>query len=265
MAGEEKVLTQAEIDALVSRVPSKPMPPPKAHAEVKPEIKAKAPEPAPKPLEPETKAEIISPLPEAQIKAEIVQPPAASEFIPRPIEPVKKARLEPPELAPEPEPKMPEPVLKPIEAVRKTREESPPPPVFKPAPVSALPKAKTAKYEKYTSSEVGNIQSTVADLARQVAKMTNAMQKLDSVEIKIGQLYTALKPDPSVIQNLENRLDEISAALAEMKQRYDLQAEFQCSHCKSRQTMAMHVKCTQCGEETWMGWWPEGDKNHKHK
>ena len=35
---------------------------------------------------------------------------------------------------------------------------------------------------------------------------------------------------------------------------------FRCSECDAKGTVAIHVKCTQCGEENWMGWWPEDDE-----
>jgi hypothetical protein len=128
-------------------------------------------------------------------------------------------------------------------------------------PVVLPPREATARYEKYSSGEVGSLQNTVADLARQVGKMTNAMQKLDTLEEKITRIFSLLKLEPDMTQSLGGRLDEIYARLEAMS-KSDIQGEFQCSHCKSRQMMAMHVKCTSCGEETWMGWWPE-DKPKK--
>ena len=35
---------------------------------------------------------------------------------------------------------------------------------------------------------------------------------------------------------------------------------FRCSECDAKGTVAIHVKCTQCGEENWMGCWPEDDE-----
>ncbi len=184
---DEKVMSQADIDALVAKVPPKP----NAH---RPAPVASAPKPPPPPP----------------------KPPVAEK---------------PPAVAP-------------------TAPPAPPP----------VPREGTPKYEKYSSGEVGSLQNTVADLARQVGKMTNVMQKLDSMEEKINMIFSLLKLEPDATQSLGGRLDEIYARLEAMKGA-DIQGEFVCAHCKTRQMMAVHVKCTSCGEETWMGWWPEG--NHK--
>jgi predicted RNase H-like nuclease (RuvC/YqgF family) len=188
VAPEEKVLSQAEIDALVGKVPSKPAPKPAAPAPAAPAPVAAAPKP--------------------EIK----------------------------------------PATAPVEA-------------NKPGVAIGQLRDGTAKYEKYTSTEVSNLQSVVVDLARQVAKMTNAMQRLEKAENKVAQIYSLLKLDPEETETLGGRLDKISGRVEELARHYsDYQNEFQCSHCKSTQMMALHVKCTTCGEEAWMGWWPEGNK-----
>jgi len=177
---EEKVLTQADIDAMVAQVPSKPAAP-------KPVVPVvSVPNPAPKPVEPEKPAVVLPPLP---------------------------------------------------------------------------PREGTTKFERYTSSEVSNLQSVIADMAREVSKMTNAMQRLEQVEGKINQISALLKITPGSTETLGERVDEISGGLDQLRQQYlDIRGEFQCGHCQSRQMVALHVKCTSCGEETWMGWWPDGNQ-----
>jgi hypothetical protein len=195
---DEKVLTQADIDALVSKVPPKPA--------------------APKPAAPVAAA----PKPATPVAA-----------APKPAQPVAAA--------PKPEPKPVEPE--------------------KPAVSIGAPRDGTAKYEKYTSNEVNNLQNTVTDLARQVAKMMNVMQRLEKAEDKVAQIYSLLKLDPDETVSLGGRLDAIYGRVEELAQHYsDYQNEFQCNRCKSKQNMALHVKCTSCGEEAWMGWWPEGNR-----
>jgi hypothetical protein len=187
MAGEEKVLSQADIDALLSKTPPKPA--------------------APKPSAP--------------------SPPTATP-LPLPVIP-------------------PEPV-KPVEVVK---------------PVAAAPRhvTSTASYQQYSSGETGNLQAMVADLARQVGKLTTAMQKLKEMEEKITQISALLKLSPNSTDNLKNRFDEITRRLDELQQNNTgIQEEFECRKCKSQQSVAVHVKCTKCGDESWMGWWPSPDQ-----
>jgi len=210
---DDKVMSQAEIDALVAKVPVKPSAPKPAQAI--------APKPPPSPTaKPPVNEKPAAP----STKAAVAEKPTAP--------PSKPAAAEKPAAVPPAPPAAPPPALKEGEP----------------------------KYEKYSSGEVGNLQSVVADLARQVGKMTNAMQKLDSMEEKVNIICSLLKLDPDDTQSIGARLDEIYARLDAM-QKASIQHSFTCGHCKSGQMMAVHVKCTTCGEETWMGWWPEG--NHK--
>jgi translation initiation factor 2 gamma subunit (eIF-2gamma) len=55
-------------------------------------------------------------------------------------------------------------------------------------------------------------------------------------------------------EQLEEISDNLRSSLG-----YGAAKIFQCSECGSGGTVAIHVKCTSCGEENWMGWWPEED------
>jgi hypothetical protein len=214
VAPEEKVLSQAEIDALVGKVPSKPvavkLAPPKPAA------------PAPAVPAPAVPAPAAAPAAAAATAAPAAAAATAAPAAARPLASVEARQ--------------------PGVTVGQLRDG-------------------TARYEKYNSTEVSNLQSVVVDLARQVAKMTNAMQRLEKAENKVAQIYSLLKLDPEEPEALGDRLDKISGRVEELAQHYsDYQNEFQCGHCKSTQMMALHVKCTSCGEEAWMGWWPEGNK-----
>ena len=205
MSPEEKVLSQADIDALVSRVPPKPV--------------------APKPTAPAVNA------PAANAASSTT---AAPKIAPATAAPAPKLEQKPAPIAVQSE---------------------------KQGIALGPMRDGTARYEKYTSNEVSNLQNMVADLARQVAKMTNAMQRLEKAEEKVTEIYSLLKLDPDATETLGGKLEGIHARVEELAQHYsDYQNEFQCAHCHSSQMMALHVKCTSCGEEAWMGWWPEGNK-----
>ena len=143
MATDDRVLSQAEIDALLSKAPSKPKPP----------VVEKPAAPVPPPEPPKPKA-AVPPSP----------PPAAKAKQPEP--PPRKAALPPGHAA--------------------------------------------ATYQKYTSGEVGNLQSMVVDLARQVAKLTGAMSKIDQLEDKIKQISALIKLTPDATEAMEGRINEIT-------------------------------------------------------
>ena len=69
--------------------------------------------------------------------------------------------------------------------------------------------------------------------------------------IKPAALYCAMCNEPfeSRIGKVENRVSANPLSRA----RY----EFICEGCGSKGWIATHIKCTECGRETWWGWWPE--------
>jgi predicted DNA-binding ArsR family transcriptional regulator len=136
-------------------------------------------------------------------------------------------------------------------------------PVVPPAPPGGH---KTATYQKYGSNEVGNLQATVVDLARQVAKLTGVFQQFEKLQQKMDEITTLIKLTPEATADFEQRINQLNSILEIIQARSDsIRAEFQCSHCKATNSVALHVKCTVCGEENWMGWWPGQDKEPEKK
>jgi len=69
----------------------------------------------------------------------------------------------------------------------------------------------------------------------------------------------------SKVQQLESRVDfleAISAELEDIEARLDgtpalgLKHRFKCD-CGASGSVALHIKCTKCGRESYWGWWPE--------
>jgi len=86
------------------------------------------------------------------------------------------------------------------------------------APKTAAPQHSQVKTS--SQSEVELLRSTVTALATRLARLENQV----------------IKSDKSF--------------------RCDVRNNFQCSSCKSHGKVAMYLKCTCCGEEQWVGWWP---------
>lgn len=261
MAGDDKILSQSEIDALLSKAPSKPRPKPPAAGSATtkqtepPKQKAAPPlEPMPKvvplplkPVEPEDDDEEVI---EVTPKAKAVPPPEPSPKIkvaPPPEAPPKAA-------APPPKAATPPPLPKAV---------PPPPRVVAPPPAMASGPA-MASYKSYASDEVANLKETVAELVRHVVKLTGAMQRIDRLEEKMEQIVSVIKLSPDAPMVLERRIDEIRRAIEEIRQN-SVRDEFQCNKCRSTKAVAVHVKCTTCGNESWMGWWPEAEHKDADK
>jgi hypothetical protein len=206
---DDKILSQAEIDELLSKKSPKPKPRPPvakaATAEKPPEPKVVAPPPEPTP------------------------PPAP-----------------PPQAAAPPPPPEPAP---------------PPEPLPKLAAHVKLPSGTAgASYKNYSSDEVAKLQETVGELARHLVKISSVLQRVDKIEEKVNQILAFIKLDPESTTQYERRLDEIQRTLEKfIKTRPDIRDEFMCDKCQTKKAVAIHVKCTKCGKENWMGWWPEDE------
>ena len=37
---------------------------------------------------------------------------------------------------------------------------------------------------------------------------------------------------------------------------YDIHRTYECQHCGSKGNVVGLVKCSECGDEDWWGWWP---------
>jgi tetrahydromethanopterin S-methyltransferase subunit G len=134
-------------------------------------------------------------------------------------------------------------------------------PAAKPA---SAPASKPSSQEVLTVELIENLESTLADLVKRLSTMENAMARLDRLEKQIDNNGGAsaaapakeLKEIKSEVQDLSDRMNEISGNL-KYSLGYGVGRIFQCKHCESKQLVALHVKCTDCGEETWLGWWPK--------
>ena len=174
------------------------------------------------------------------------------------------------------EPAVPKKAAPAVSAAKPPAEEKPAPavaPAAKPAPAAAqAPAAKPAaataskpsSQEVLTVELIENLETTLADLVKRLSTMENAMERLDRLEKQIAEKSGASPAVPaeeltemkSEVQDLSERMDEISGNL-KYSLGYGVGRIFQCKHCESKQLVALHVKCTDCGEETWLGWWPK--------
>jgi prefoldin subunit 5 len=120
-----------------------------------------------------------------------------------------------------------------------------------------------AANQESTSGEIDRLQKNIADLSKEVSKLTVAMQTISRLEEKVKQLEAMIKLSPDSTRTLRGRIDEISNILEMIQQKksdYAFFEEYKCSHCQSKNLVAVHVKCTSCGKENWMGWWPDSNK-----
>jgi uncharacterized phage infection (PIP) family protein YhgE len=105
------------------------------------------------------------------------------------------------------------------------------------------------------SEDLGSIHKSIKDLTSRLSRIENAIIRLEQLEKKINNNNTA--PNQSaLIKKLESKIEEIESGLSDSLS-YKIRRKFECGHCHTKGFVAVNVRCTKCGKETWSGWYPK--------
>jgi hypothetical protein len=97
-------------------------------------------------------------------------------------------------------------------------------------------------------------QDSVAGLAERMGKIEGSMGRLELKGDFCGDGGGTGKPDKAV----ENQMKEITRCVQKTLG-YNISKTFKCRSCAGIGMVAIRVKCTKCGKESWWGWWPIKD------
>lgn len=217
MGNDDRVLSQAEIDALLSST----APAPKPAAPVIQQAKVSAAPPPPKVV-----AQDIKAVPPAQPRA----------------------------AAPAPEPAAPAPIP------------APAPQVINQGPT---PEQVTNLCRQVASEQTKDIAKQIVELTIKVNKMDKLSQRLSQIEDKIDEMAEMVQQSPQAVEALSGRIEEICGLLEGLRRQHNkgdeerIRDQFHCVNCHSKKLVAVHVKCTSCGTENWMGWFPDKKESVK--
>ncbi|MEE8372756.1 MAG: hypothetical protein V3R87_03350 [Dehalococcoidia bacterium] len=106
--------------------------------------------------------------------------------------------------------------------------------------------------------------AVVADLAQRLATMEAAMGRIGQLEASLAAVQAAGGPKAQDFQAVVNQLKKVSGQAESMMQGlqntpgYGTRKNFQCSSCGTRGMIVSLVRCSKCGTEKWLGWWPQG-------
>ena len=99
-----------------------------------------------------------------------------------------------------------------------------------------------------------------APVTTELARMIDRLARLETA-VDATQRATGM----SVAESFELLADELARLTHQVEyllQRpwaYRLRETFTCRSCEATQYVAERIKCTQCGDETWWGWFPKPD------
>jgi hypothetical protein len=111
--------------------------------------------------------------------------------------------------------------------------------------------------ECIAAGEIQALGQRISELSSRLAKIENSLIKLEKKsqspnEVSASQIKTAIQQ----MRNVSSQVEIITEGLRGTAG-YNLNKTFKCSSCKSTGVVAIKVKCTQCGQENWWGWWPK--------
>ena len=106
-----------------------------------------------------------------------------------------------------------------------------------------------------TAEKLAELEGSLADAKATVAELKKALSqaedRIQSVSVTAGNVTQVAQQ----VQALNATVAAITEQLAGTPG-YGAQKNFVCSSCQSTGTVAVPLKCTKCGGDNWMGWFP---------
>jgi|GEM_PF-560422 len=164
-------------------------------------------------------------------------------------------------------------------------------------PVSSQPVAPTAmaavqEQPKRTDNAQESLQAVVDSLAERLKKIEGILGDYDNQNQSFQVLMTANQQAQDSVAGLTERLGKIEGSVGQLELKgdvccddggtaksdkavenqmkevtrcvqktlgYNISKTFKCRSCSGIGMVAIRVKCTKCGKESWWGWWPVKD------
>lgn len=126
------------------------------------------------------------------------------------------------------------------------------------APRPIKPAAPAADHEEcIAAGEIQAMGTQISELLNRLSKLEVAVSKLDGNGAKPNDMSLAqMKATLAQMKNIGSQVEIISEGLRGTAG-YNLNKTFKCSSCNTVGIVAIRVKCNQCGQENWWGWWPK--------
>jgi len=130
-------------------------------------------------------------------------------------------------------------------------------PASAPKPSAASGRPATAPEKPVTAAAPGEVESlkkTIVELTGRLSKLEGIISRFDQLEKKLDSNNGA--SSTAAINGLDARIAAIEAGLKDSLN-YKIRQKFECGNCHTKGFVAVNVRCTKCGKETWSGWYPK--------
>ncbi|MBT4511418.1 MAG: hypothetical protein HOC20_04305 [Chloroflexi bacterium] len=257
----EETLSQAAIDALLSGNSSADPAPPPAPEPQHVQETAPAPEPVPVPVAEE-------PVPAPEVVAEPVPEPAEPVVATEPVpEPISATKSGPEPVATEEVPTNTSPLSNDALAALTSRIENAEATMSKIAALET--EVKTAKLQQSGidpeyKTRLESLENSVLTICHIQQEYTRdpELDKIPRLQKELAKANELIETLSSQLQSVQNKLQQAAKEIALTKDGlngtwgHDIQRNFECQSCGERGYVLGLVKCSECGDEDWWGWWP---------
>jgi hypothetical protein len=127
-----------------------------------------------------------------------------------------------------------------------------------PAPKPASPAVSHSSHEEcIAAGEIQAMGKMLSELQYRLSRLEAAVAKSEASSSGSGGMSsTQAKAALAQVSNIASQVEVISEGLRGTAG-YNLNKTFKCSSCNTVGIVAIKVKCNQCGQENWWGWWPK--------
>jgi len=126
------------------------------------------------------------------------------------------------------------------------------------SPRPVKPAAPAGAHEEcIAAGEIQAMGAQISELLYRLSKLEVAVSKQDGNGAKPNDIPLAqMKAAVAQIKNIGSQVEVISEGLRGTAG-YNVNKTFKCGSCNTVGIVAIKVKCNQCGQENWWGWWPK--------
>jgi len=112
------------------------------------------------------------------------------------------------------------------------------------------------------SESVGSLEAKILDLTQRLSAVEATVGRLEGLEKRMAGSANAGQVSPEQLQAMVKRIQDLGQEIKNISARlqgtlgYDAYHTFKCDKCQTQGVVATVFRCTECGHQTWRGWWP---------
>lgn len=110
------------------------------------------------------------------------------------------------------------------------------------------------------SGAVNSPGTNVTELEQRLGRVETVIRRLERLESVMGGAEGMAHQSPEKLQAVIKRVQQLSEDVRIISTKlqgtlgYDVYHNFTCDSCSSQGAVAISLKCTKCGRESWRGW-----------